>query len=202
MKFNTPCPRFTCLMLLALPLLHAIGQHPSPLNRNQRLDSYGRLPLSFEANEGQTEPRVDFLARGPGYVLFLTSQEAVLRLQDSDDRAYQSSNRARMGLRRTRKSAESVLRMQIVGADPNVNTAGIDKLPGYSNYLIGKNPANWRTNIPTYSAVKYEHVYAGIDLLYHGNQRQLEYDFIVAARAQPERIEVCFQGARAKSHLL
>jgi hypothetical protein len=55
----------------------------------------------------------------------------------------------------------------------------VDQLPGTSNYFIGNDPAKWRTNVPTYAKVKYEEIYSGIDLVYYGNQRQLEYDFIV-----------------------
>ena len=43
--------------------------------------AYGNLPLSFEANEGQSDTQVQFLARGHGYSLFLTSTEAVLALR-------------------------------------------------------------------------------------------------------------------------
>ena len=44
------------------------------------LVAYGKLPMAFEANEGQSDPRVKFLSRGPGYALFLTATEAVLSL--------------------------------------------------------------------------------------------------------------------------
>ncbi|TMI11754.1 MAG: hypothetical protein E6H40_03915, partial [Betaproteobacteria bacterium] len=59
----------------------------------------------------------------------------------------------------------------------------------------GKDPAKWRTNVPTYAKVHYRAVYPGIDLVYYGNQRQLEYDFVVAPGADPNRIVLGFQGA-------
>ena len=50
-------------------------------NKPQVVEHYGKLSLSFEANESQTDNRVDFLSRGSGYTLFLTSAEAVLALR-------------------------------------------------------------------------------------------------------------------------
>ena len=55
----------------------------APLADNPRIvENYGKLPLSFEANQGQTDSRVKFISRGSGYNLFLTSTEAVLSLQE------------------------------------------------------------------------------------------------------------------------
>src|SRR5437762_11369184 len=73
--------------------------------------------------------------------------------------------------------------------------SGHNELQGKANYLIGKDPEKWRTNVPTYAKVHYRAVYPGIDLVYYGNQRQLEYDFVVSPGANPERIVLGFQGA-------
>ena len=135
---------------------------------------YGRLPLHFEENRGQVDLQVRFLARGPGYGLYLTSGEAVLALGAKD---------------------RAVLRMALVGANSNAQVSGLDELPGKANYFIGKDPAKWRTNVPTYAKVRYRGVYPGIDLVYYGNQRQLEYDFVVARGADPRRIALRFAGA-------
>jgi hypothetical protein len=54
---------------------------PDKLSQAKLIGSYGKLPLSFEANHGQTDQRVKFLSRGRGYALFLTSDETVLSLQ-------------------------------------------------------------------------------------------------------------------------
>ena len=70
--------------------------------------------------------------------------------------------------------------MKFVGANPAPQVVGVDELPGKSNYFIGNDPAKWQTNVPSYAKVKYEGVYPGVDLVYYGNQRQLEYDFVVA----------------------
>src|SRR5438309_1361132 len=144
--------------------------------------SYGKLPLHFEANQGQTHQDVRFLARGAGYSLYLTAGEAVLVLTKPNPDAKQA------------RGTPVVVRMSLVGAAPKPLVSGLDELPGKVNYLIGK-PAKWRTNVPTYAKVHYRAVYPGIDLVYYGNQRQLEYDFVVSPGADPARIVLGFQGA-------
>ena len=159
-------------------------------------ERYGNLPLSFEANHGQSDSKVKFLSRGSGYSLFLTSNEAVLVLSQSEaDESRKASRVARTAVRaRHRKSA--VVRMTLVNANPQSQAAGHDELPGKSNYFIGNDPAKWRTNISTYAKVKYEGVYPGVDLVYYGNQGQLEYDFVVAPGADPGLVTLAFEGAR------
>src|SRR5262249_9145044 len=80
--------------------------------------------------------------------------------------------------RPARNAPSAVLRMKIVGANPQPEVAGGVELPGKVNYFIGNDPKKWRTNISTYAKVKYQGVYPGIDLVYYGNQQQLEYDFV------------------------
>ncbi len=143
-------------------------------------EAFGKVPITFEANRGQTDERVKFLARGPGYTLFLTGDSAVLDV-------------------RQKERARAVLRMTLVGANAHAAVAGADELAGRSNYFTGSDPKFWRTNVPTYAAVKYEGVYPGIDLIYHGNQRLLEYDFVVAPGADPRAIDLRFEGARKLS---
>ena len=164
---------------------------PISLPSAQVRERYGNLPLSFEANHGQSDSTVKFLSRGSGYSLFLTSNEAVLVLSQSEaDESRKASRVARAAVRaRHRKSA--VVRMTLVNANPQSQAAGHDELPGKSNYFIGNDPAKWRTNIPTYAKVKYEGVYPGVDLVYYGNQGQLEYDFVVAPGADPAPRHAC-----------
>jgi hypothetical protein len=80
--------------------------------------------------------------------------------------------------------------MKLVGANLHANVTGLDELPGKSNYLIGNDPKKWRTNVPNYAKVKYASVYPGVDLVYYGNQGQLEYDFVVQPRVDPRSIEL------------
>ncbi|MBV9924029.1 MAG: SBBP repeat-containing protein [Acidobacteria bacterium] len=143
-------------------------------------ETYGRLPMSFEANRGQAEGSVDFLARGEGYSLFLKNSEAVfaLRSKEPDPRP-------------------KVLRMKLVGSDISARAEGADELEGKTNYLFGDDPSQWQTDVPTYGRVRYAGVYAGVDLVYYGNQRQLEYDFRVAPGADPRAVALKFEGADA-----
>jgi hypothetical protein len=129
---------------------------------------YAALPLSFEANWGQTDPRVNFLSRGRGFTLFLTDREAVLTLKNS---------------------SAAALRLQLLGANAHALLAGSDELPGKANYFIGNDRSKWRTNVPTYAKVRYASVYPGVDLVYYGTQGgELEYDFVVAPGADPQAI--------------
>jgi hypothetical protein len=171
--------------------------------------AYGKLPLSFEANEGQSNPQVKFLSHGNGYSLFLTSNEAVISFHPEAppyDKRLPSQGRARttsacparnaldQGPRRA-ESKEASLRMQLVGATTSPRILGTGQLSGKVNYFLGNDPARWRTNIPTYTKAKYEAVYPGVDLIYYGNQHQLEYDFVIAPGANPNLIKFELQGA-------
>jgi len=85
--------------------------------------------------------------------------------------------------------------MRLVGANSKPQVAGLEELPDKSNYFIGNDPSKWRTGVPNYVKVKYATVYPGVDLIYHGNQRQVEYDLIVAPVANPRIITMTFGGA-------
>jgi hypothetical protein len=139
--------------------------------RARAAEAYGKLPLRFEANAGQTGGQVKFLSRGSGYTLFLTSSEAVLALK------------------------KNTLRMQLLGADANAEATGVEKLPGTVNYFIGNDPKQWRTNVPTYGKVEYRNIYPGVDLVYYGNQQQLEYDLVVAPGVDPRVARLGIAGA-------
>lgn len=156
------------------------------------LGSYRGLPLIFEANRGQSDPRVKFLARGSGYGLFLTRDEAVLALRKVGRRT-SGVGRRESDLSRPAVTV-SVVRMQLANANPNPDVSGDEPLPGHSNYLIGNDPAQWRRNVPQFARVRYRQVYAGIDLVYYGRQGQLEYDFEVAPGSDPQQVMLRFQG--------
>lgn len=158
---------------------------------------YGDLPLSFEANRGQVDSQVDFVSRGSGYHLFLTPSEAVLSLTNragSESRKV-SLARGKSVKADSIKASNTVVRLQFVGADSRARAVGSAKLEGTSNYFIGGDPKGWRTGIPNYAGVKYEAIYPGIDLVYYGNQGQLEYDFIVAPGSDARAIKLVMKGA-------
>ncbi|MGA7927140.1 MAG: SBBP repeat-containing protein, partial [Candidatus Sulfotelmatobacter sp.] len=140
----------------------------------------GQLPLIFEPNQGQADPRVKFLARGAGYSLFLDATGAMLAVQTARSSAGHS---------------EQFVGMKLVGANPAAATTGTDALPGKSNYILGNDPRQWHTGIPQFAGARYQSVYSGIDLVFYGNQGRLEYDFRVAPGADPSQAELQFDGA-------
>jgi hypothetical protein len=218
----------------------ALSLRKNPKFRIQ--NAYGRLPLSFEANHGQTDSQVKFLARGGSYTIFLTHDEAVLVLRKSQPGVTRFGKRGFPGrldsfgpldppagswpsfpsvLKSLRlipalsqlvpqpnagkdavaagleSQPPQVVRMRLVGGNAKRRVVGLADLPGRSNYFIGHDPKKWRSNVPNYARVKYEGVYPGIDLLYYGNQGQLEYDFVVAPGADPNQIKLSFAGVNA-----
>src|SRR5579864_2255011 len=141
---------------------------------------FGRLPISFEPNQGQSDARVKFLAHGMGYALYLTSGDAVLALP---------------GIRQN-ANGPSVVRMRLAGANEKAEIAGASPLPGHSNYFIGNDPARWHRNIPRFGRVRYRDVYPGVDLDFYGKQGRLEYDFDVHPGADLRQIELDFSGTQ------
>ena len=209
------------------------------------LRAYGRLPLIFEANQGQASQEVRFLSRGSGYLFLLTStgealilsrmantQESILnnpavgpqpsavgpvgsleRLGGQDvapletdlpvpqvhpvglhdtanSQAFPSDSQ-----RHAQRSSSKVLRMELIGANPQPKGVGLERLAGETHYFFGNDPNQWRTHIPTYTKVQYTNVYPGVDLVYYGNQGQLEHDFIVAPGVDPHIILLRFEGS-------
>ncbi len=166
--------------------------------RLDRTSVYGKLPLAFEANQGQAPSDVRFLSRGSGYSLFLTGEEAVLALRQPGSSASHRLDRTKSGkFRNQTRSAEklAVLRMRLDGSNPNSTVAGLNRTPTRINYFIGNDPQKWHTDIPAYERVRYQAVYPGIDLLFYGNQRRLEYDFSVAPGADAKAIVLDIEGA-------
>jgi PKD repeat protein len=165
-------------------------------NKQTRIaEAYGNLPLSFEVNEGQAESDVKFLSLGNGYSLSLTSTEAIFTLNKSSapvTREDSFANHKSVEPQETR-SLRTTVRMKLAGANPAPQIKGLEELPGKSNYLIGNDPQKWRTNLSNYAKVEYEGVYPGINLTYYGNQRELEYDFVVSPGADPDHIRLAFE---------
>ncbi|MFL6211488.1 MAG: carboxypeptidase regulatory-like domain-containing protein [Pyrinomonadaceae bacterium] len=170
---------------------HNGAQPPAAAARARTLPSpsrYGQLPLSFEANQGQTDGQVKFIARGSGFNLFLTATEAVIvtpaPVRDAGTDASLKQN---------------VLRMNLRHSNPAPAITGEDATAGTSNYLTGRDPARWQLNVPHYGRVRYAQIYPGIDLTYQACGQQLEYDFQVAAGSDPAQIQLSFTGARKLS---
>ena len=142
--------------------------------------AYEGLPLAFEPNAGQLDDAVRFVARGSGYTLWLTPREAVLGLLEP----------GAAGAAHAR-----IVRMQLLGASGTPTLRGEDRRAGVVNHFRGDDPSRWRTQVPTFGRVRYESAYPGIDLVYYGQKRSLEYDFVVAPGSDPSAIALRFTGA-------
>jgi photosystem II stability/assembly factor-like uncharacterized protein len=149
--------------------------------------NYGELPLSFERNDGQFDARARFISRGLGYELFLTRTTAVLSLRKPSAPGAAATEGSGPNL--------SVLNLAMLNANPRARIEGQDELEGKVNYFVGNDPAAWRTNLPTFSKVKYTDIFPGVDMVYYGNRTQLEYDFILAPHAKPAAIKFVIEGA-------
>jgi hypothetical protein len=159
--------------LLATVLMSAAFAVPA--GSVSKVEGYGHLPLAFERNTGQTDAQVKFLSRGLGYALYLTHQGAVLQVGTG---------------------RREIVRLTMEGASPQVELEGVEPQRSYSSYFIGNDAAQWRTAVPHFGQVRYRQIYPGVDVVFYGNQRQLEYDFIVAPQADPSRIRFKVEGAK------
>jgi len=188
--------------------------------RTWMVENYGQLPLHFEANLGQSDPPVKFISHGGNHTLLLAPTEMVLILRKPAPARPENSetprpsfspedSRAQDPARRPSGPPKTVyekggpgtpgpglvLHMKLLGTNPQPLMIGVEELPGKVHYLIGKDPEKWLTHVPTYAKVQGRQVYPGVDLVYYGNQRHLEYDWVVAPGADPRLIRFVFEGA-------
>jgi hypothetical protein len=140
---------------------------------------YAALPLTFEKNVGQVDGAVQFLVRGPGHSTFLAAGGEVTVVGPAGGTAAKSA----------------ALRIRLQGGRADAPARGIAPLSGRINYLKGADQSGWRSAVPAFSKIAYDDVYPGIDLVYYGNQRRLEYDFVVAPGADPDQIRLDVAGA-------
>ncbi|MGB6688026.1 MAG: Ig-like domain-containing protein [Terracidiphilus sp.] len=187
--------RLLLALALAFPTIAGNAQHPQSAGQpaggtaadpSKAAVQYGKLPLSFEPNLGQTAEEVQWLARGPEYTLFLAGHDAVLELN--------AVTPSKPGTRP--HISESAVRMNLLGARTVNRAAGEDPQPGKANYFTGRDPRKWQRNVPMYGKVRLQGVYPGVDLVYYGRQGQLEYDFVVAPGADASAIRWGFDGAK------
>jgi hypothetical protein len=153
-------------------------------------------PLGFEANQGQTDPQVKYMARGSGYTVFLTANDTVFALHSSSQapatRVSQNPGTAQSAAQKERPAA---IHMHLVGGNPESQISAGSQLPGRSNYFIGNDPSQWHANVAQYARISYRDAYPGVNLAFYGVQKQLEFDFIVAPGASPAPIRLGVSGA-------
>lgn len=143
----------------------------SPIIGASRASDHARLPMAFIPNKGQYSGEIIFQARAMGGMLSFTQQQVIFDLPDGS------------------------VRLQFVGFDPKAVIVEDQLLPGVVNFYGSKDPALWRTNIPTYGEITYQGVYSGIDLRYEGDEGRLKGTFVVAPGADPGQIAWQYRGA-------
>jgi hypothetical protein len=153
----------------------------------QTTPRYGTLPLAFEPNLGQTDEPVRFLTRSQGMTVFFTDKEVVMVLS-------RRHHQDRLNMQEP-KLEQAVVRMKLLGAGAPHEIRGVDPLAGIANYFIGNDPGRWRTGVPQYARVQYSGVYPGVDLVSYGNQKTLEYDFVIRPGADARQVQLAWDGA-------
>jgi photosystem II stability/assembly factor-like uncharacterized protein len=195
---NSPASRSTSATVAPEPALYTTV---SEATQARARAAYGDLPMRFERNQGQLDRRVRFAARGAGYALWLTGDGAVLRLSGGKrmpSTAEATSGEFAQGERRAaaRETRAAVIRMKLLNANRAAAVTGEAEMAGRSNYFVGNDAARWRAGVSNYAKVVYRGVYRGVDMIYYGNGRELEYDFKVAAGANPAAIAWRVEGAK------
>jgi hypothetical protein len=153
----------------------ARGMSANPAAEQRALEAYGKLPLAFVPNHGQTDKRIRFSAEAGGASFWFTEREAVF--------AFAGRPKAH------------VLRLGFVGASTGVEIVGRSPGPGRVNYLAGSDHTKWRTGLPTYAEVIYRDLWPGIDLAFRGGSGRLKYEFRLAPGADPARVRLAYDGA-------
>lgn len=174
------------VMLLSSGLWAAANDVPGNASDRNFASTHFQLPLVFEANPGQPGEQESFVARGPGYGLLLSSNQIVLGLRPEHGRGKADG------------AGDNIV-MQLVGAEKKCELRGLDETPTRTNYFLGKDPAKWRTGVPTFGKVKYTDIYPGIDLVFYGTGRELEYDLVVHPGADPNQIKFSIKGTTGAS---
>ncbi len=189
----------------------ALGSRPAELGSKTAVGAirskYGSFPLGFEANEGQAPKDVQFVAHGADYALLLSPKGAVVSVEqqsgadpylaklDAKTQTKLSHRKVYHALAQARgRHRRHNVRIQFDGANPYARLQPLDELPGKTNYLVGNDRRKWLTGIPSYGRIRYSSIYPGVDLVYYGNQRQLEFDFVVSPGADPNAVALRFDG--------
>lgn len=170
------------------------GDQPTSGQVNTVQD-YGKIPLQFEMNAGQADPQARYYTRGNGYTIYFAPTEVILALDVSTNReSLNKSHRDPNKLTTSHRTEIGLIHFKLEGAGAETEISPEAELPGKVNYFIGNEPAQWHANVPVFSRVRYQRAYPGVDVVFYGNQSQLEYDFVVAPQADPRVIKLKLEG--------
>jgi hypothetical protein len=167
------------ISLAAVCAADAASFSAAPRRATNHRGNLSDLPLWFEQNRGQADSRFEFISRAPGYSLMIGPTELLLGVQNQAEQR------------------QDAIRVEFVNANPEAKLSGRDELQAKVHYYRGNDPEAWITGVSTFSKVQSENLYDGINAVFYGNQRQLEYDLILRPRANPSSIALRIDGAQA-----
>jgi Beta-propeller repeat len=155
---------------------------PQHMSEKEALDAYGKLPLSFIPNEGQTDEAVRYYAQGAGYGFFFTKGGAMLSFANGEGRGGHA------------------LALDFLGANPHATLTAKKRLAGEINYLIGDDPTKWRQGLPTHGELLYGGLWPGIDMAVRGEEGgKLKYEFHLKPGSSVEEVRLAYHGAEGLS---
>jgi hypothetical protein len=140
--------------------------------KRNAIEKYGKLPLSFEP----TDSTARFLARSGSYTVSVGASESSVAVTDEKSGKHQ------------------MLRFSFDNSSPAVRLEALEPQPGVTNYYIGQDPAKWRLGVKSFAKLRAPGVYPGVDVVYYGDHRRLEFDFVVAPKVDPGVIALSFAG--------
>ena len=146
------------------------------------ISDFGRVPVLFVPNRGQTDDRVSFTVRGADKTVYFAPEGVTFAL----------SYPAHAG--NDRESERYVVKLDFLGSRQDVEPEGLEKTGASISYFRGK-PEEWKTGLPAYSRIIYRDLWPGIDLAYMGESDKLKYEFIVHPGADPSKIRLAYRGA-------
>src|SRR5215217_3201135 len=155
----------------------ALGSQPAEtqMSEKEAIDAYGKLPLSFIPNEGQTDKAVRYYAQGTGYGFSFTKEEAMLSFAEGKGRGH-------------------ALALDFLGANPGATLTVRQRLSGKVNYLVGNDPAQWRQGLPTHAELLYGGLWPGIDMAVRGEDGKLKYEFHLKPGSSVEDVRLGYRG--------
>ena len=143
-------------------------------------DAYGKLPLSFIPNEGQTDKAVRYYAQGAGYSFFFTHEGAMLSFSEGKGRGH-------------------ALALDFLGANPHATLTAQKRLSGKINYLVGDDQAKWQQGLPTHGELLYGGLWPGIDMAVRGERGKLKYEFHLKPGSSVDDVRLGYRGAEGLS---
>lgn len=182
---------FSAFLFGSYPGSHGLLSTPrepvfsSPLSARPQAASRTLMPVFFDRNEGQTDPRVLYTAHDLGYSLFLTHAGATIVF---DSPAKSGSNPATPTARH--------FSLAFLGANTHAEVLGEDKLPGKSNYFSGSDPRLWHTHVSQFAKVRYRNLYPGVDIVFYSRHGRFEYDLEASPGANLAAIRMEVRGAK------